>query len=266
MTVIRRGQIRPVSDLPLSTAASLVEVEDADGSARRLPVGALGGSGYPDSDFGTPNANDEEWEGAASITDRGWTIAANNFVASPTIDNPWSPSRFMVQKDQSDATTRTLILTRPLVGLGTNPDLSVTYDVWTGAQSVISTFRVGFWRPSSYLATFATVFSSGGNVASQVGQFTAPDTAASITNTVLQGGGRPGRTYVHLVRRWNQTIRAFMSNDGASWYQMGNTALGSPDVIAYTHLWVRVSIAATAGGQFTRFGNDWIRVNRFFLP
>jgi hypothetical protein len=42
----RRGELRPIRDLPASVSPALVEVEDADGTARQAPFGGGGGNPF----------------------------------------------------------------------------------------------------------------------------------------------------------------------------------------------------------------------------
>lgn len=92
MTIISRGEIRPISDLPDSSNPSLIEVEDADGTARQLNASGIGGGGgmgpLPSANRSTTFSSSGNLS-ASPITGGGgtWTAweytgAANGFTCS----------------------------------------------------------------------------------------------------------------------------------------------------------------------------------------
>lgn len=263
MTIItrRRGMIRPISDLPpLAVAPSLIEVEGVDG--RHYKTAPASGLIFPDdaATFGTPTADDEEWDGAASITERGWTIetalGGGNLSA---IDNTFAPSRLRVSNITN--VTDTLSLTRPLT-VDKTGDISLTFDtcgVWDLNFKVI---EAGFRESNVAAGTQGIVGIMGFNATPVVVRRKYSNVGTNtFVDQSLANASNHFRAFFHL-QRVAGTWSMWTSVDCATWIKQG---AGLVDAFSINYLWIRMSgNGAAAATRPYDLSNDWLRLNRFF--
>lgn len=233
---------------------------------RIVPATGGGGTGgFPDASFGTPHDDDEEWDGAATFVERGWTVTDDTYASGDVaLNSTFAPSRVTWTQPQSSG-ARLWIAERTLTDAGGAANLSVTFDL-TGSDRTnhTSAIEIGFLRSGSFLATTATIQSGNTEIAAIVRQWTAKSTPVNVTSVIYGQAGGPGRYYVHLQYIYNTGYQAFFSSDAVNWQAFPLVSMTATSV-EYDKLWIRVNHSAFTGGRYQRIANNWIRVNRFFL-
>lgn len=225
-----------------------------------------GGDPFPDGGFGPANANDEEWDGAATFAARGWTVTNDTYASGDVaINGTFTPSRATWTQQQSSG-ARLWIAERPLTGVDTTGPISLTFDV-TGSDRTnhSSAIEIGFLRKSpSFFATTFTILNGNTEAQAYFRQWTSTTVFINATAANFGQVGGPRRYYLHLQRPAAGSIfRCFVSSDAVNWQSF---PLATHDATGeYSHLWVRTNHSSYAGGRYQRLANNWIRVNRFSL-
>ncbi len=260
----RRGEIRPISDLPASANAAWVEVQDVDGTARKIASSAFGASIFPDSPstYGTPTADDEEWNG----TTAAWTVET-----APTAPNVYSanatfwPSRLAI--NALNPLGGDVVSLYKAITLPTAADIAVTFDAAGVFDADFKSVEVGF-RTSGAAgsAAMSAILGHATNAKlirrkySNIGTSTFVDQATTTIGTVAETFNLPHRYYLHLQRVSNGW-ELFYSIDGTSWCRVG---AATTDSFTTAFAWIRMGGFSQNVPRY-RLTNDWIRFNRFFL-
>jgi hypothetical protein len=230
-----------------------------------VPSGG-GSSSFPDDAgaFGTPTADDEEWD----IDLSAWTVATDVTGAanSKEVNGTFAPSRLRVRL--TSTTGDTLKLTRALT-VSAAADIAVTFDASGVFMANYRHVEVGF-ADSATLAgadgmTGILQWSTTPQIVrrkyTNIGSLTLTD-QATVT---LTDGDDPRRYFLHLQRVSN-VWSLWYSIDGCSWDRVGST---TTDSFTISHIYVSIGGAASAGGSAPDppfyLSNNWIRLNRFFL-
>lgn len=279
----RRGMIRPISDLPVSADASLIEVEDADGTARQMPIDDIsGGLPFPDDPtaYGVQTDDDEEWDGPETITERGWTVETNPASGNTLeVNGTFSPSRLRL--NVSAVTNDLLSAYRALAAVNPADDISVTFDVAGVFDQDFKFIECGFRdqaaaagaKAETAILGHTTLNPGGGNVAGSwfvKRAYTNIGTAAFTEQRFLLVNanasptvGRdnvPRRVYLHL-QRVGASWSMYVSPDGSTWKFIQGA---DGNVFTPNFLWIRMG--GGGAGDTYKLANDWIRLNRGFPP
>lgn len=275
----RRGEVRPISGLPDSEDAEWVEVQDADGTARRMDASSLGGGDpFPDNPatYGAATGDDEEWDGAETLAERGWTVeTAFSGLNTYDINGVFTPSRLVgnINSNTNDA----MGIYRALADVNPAANISVTFDASGAFATDFKSIECGL-RTSAAASSAAmtgvightTLNPGGGNINglyvtrrkyTNIGTSTFTEQAFALQATFGPIGSvnMPFRFFFHL-QRVSDSWSLWHSSDGVNWNRIQST---TTDSFTTAFLYLRMGgFGATAPYKLV---NNWIRFNRFFL-
>lgn len=265
-TAPRRGEVRPISDLPDSADPTWVEVEDSDGTARRIPESDLGGSEpYPDdpNGYGVATVDDEEWNAATDLN--RWTIESD--VPAPhtrEINGTFSPSRLAVNFTPT-ATSAYLSAYRAPTAVVLGGAYQLDFDA-SGAFSTAGGpgLLVGFGTRDSAAAAspgMLLCLTNGGLIElrkySNIGTGTFTSVSSSNINNIIQ----PFRLFLHLERS-GANYRYSWSQDAVGKGATDTLVVGAP-LPAPTLEWLLIKRDAV--GIPAKLASNWLRWNRYTL-
>jgi hypothetical protein len=229
------------------------------------PAGG-GGSSFPDDSgaFGTPTADDEEWDSDLSA----WTVAVDVTGAanSKEVNGTFAPSRLRVRL--TSTTGDTLKLTKALT-VSASSDIAITFDASGIFNGNYRHVEMGFSDSATLSGadgmTGILQYSTNPQIIRRKYTNISALTLTDQATVTLTDGDEPRRFFLHLQRVSN-VWSLWYSVDGVAWNRAGGT---TTDSFTISHIYISMGGAASAGGSAPNppfyLANHWVRLNRFFL-